>query len=111
MVRTENQWEHMHEVYFSIGNAIRTRRDSLGMTQATLAEKTGLSRTSVTNIERGGQGLLVHQLLEIAKALRVAPASLLPVARADVAAQQSVSGTIKALLDLLDDSKSARRRR
>lgn len=65
-------------IYAAIGLAIRSRRDLIGMTQASLAEKTGLSRTSVTNIERGGQALLVHQLLEIARALRVSPVSLLP---------------------------------
>lgn len=75
------------------------------MTQTALAELTGLSRTTVTNIERGGQALLVHQLLELAKALGVSPENLLP---SDSNAKQSnrepVTDEIKALLDRLNDS-------
>lgn len=61
----------------ALGERIRTRRESK-MTQAELAERIGLSRTSVTNIERGRQRLLVDQLVEIAKTLSVSPAELLP---------------------------------
>jgi transcriptional regulator with XRE-family HTH domain len=102
-----------HEVYVSVGAAIRARRDAVGMTQAQLAEKAGLSRTSVTNIERGGQALLVHQLLELAKVLRVSPASFLPSAKpADkLDESQRMSGTIKALLDRLEEPSSRKQKR
>jgi transcriptional regulator with XRE-family HTH domain len=98
------------DVYAAIGSAIRARRDAIAMTQKALAELTGLSRTSITNIERGGQAVLVHQLLELAKALRVPPTSLLPnlLPKADPSRTQ-VSGEFKALLDRLE-TPSVRRR-
>jgi transcriptional regulator with XRE-family HTH domain len=99
-------------IYATIGLAIRSRRDLIGMTQASLAEKTGLSRTSVTNIERGGQALLVHQLLEIARALRVSPTSLLPssVPAANEKPDQSVPEEMQSLLRRLEDSPRRRSR-
>lgn len=65
------------EMYAQIGAAIRRRRDALGLSQAQLADRVGLVRTSVTMIEGGSQALLVHQLVDIAKALRTTPAHLL----------------------------------
>jgi DNA-binding XRE family transcriptional regulator len=48
------------------------------MTQEALASKISLSRTSVINIEKGRQQLLVHMLVDIARALHVAPSDLIP---------------------------------
>ncbi|MBN9037037.1 MAG: helix-turn-helix transcriptional regulator [Rhizobiales bacterium] len=48
------------------------------MSQDVLATKVGLSRTSITNIERGRQSVLVHQLFSFADALGASPAALLP---------------------------------
>jgi transcriptional regulator with XRE-family HTH domain len=68
------------DVYAQIGGEIRRRREGLGLSQAQLAEKIGVGRTSITMIERGSQAILVHQLLEIAKTLRVSPGKLLEAA-------------------------------
>ena len=107
------EWPLMYrELYERIGLAIRRRRDKIGMTQATLAELTGLSRTSVTNIERGGQALLVHQLLELAKALGVSPTSLLASeSRTKDSDREHVTEEFRALLDRLEDSSSRSRSR
>lgn len=48
------------------------------MTQEELGRQVGLTRTSITNIERGRQRVQVHTLYAIAGALRVQPAELLP---------------------------------
>ena len=64
-------------LYTSIGKHIRETRERRGLTQKALASLVHLTRTSITNIERGGQKLLVHTLVDIAKALNVAPAVLL----------------------------------
>lgn len=48
------------------------------MTQEKLGRVVGLSRTSITNIEKGRQHVSLHQLFAIAEALRVRPAALLP---------------------------------
>jgi len=63
--------------YTEVGRRIhRARRGR--MTQEQLANSVRLTRTSITNIERGRQKLLLHTLADIAEALRVEPASLLP---------------------------------
>jgi transcriptional regulator with XRE-family HTH domain len=49
------------------------------LTQEALASQVALTRTSITNIERGRQKLLLHTLVDIAHALSVEPAELLPV--------------------------------
>ena len=59
------------EVYARIGAAIRSQRDGVGLTQSALAERAGLKRTSITNIESGGQAITLGQLLDVAKALGV----------------------------------------
>ena len=58
-------------VYQQIGAALRQRRNELGMTQSALASHLGLSRTSVTNIECGRQPMLVHQLLQASRVLKL----------------------------------------
>lgn len=60
-----------------LGGRIRARRERT-MTQAALAKAVGLSRTSITNIECGRQRLLVDQLADIASALGVPVADLIP---------------------------------
>lgn len=64
--------------YRELGRRIREAREKSHLTQEALAVKVSLTRTSVTNIEKGRQQLLVHTLVEISKALNVAPESLLP---------------------------------
>lgn len=64
--------------YVSLGQRLRRARESAGMTQETLARALGLSRTSVTNLERGRQPLQVHLLVEAAKILSVEVTTLLP---------------------------------
>lgn len=57
--------------YREIGRRIATRRGALPLTQEKLGERVGLSRASVSNIERGDQRLLAHQLFTFAQALEL----------------------------------------
>lgn len=66
------------EVYGAIGELVANRRNELGISQASLAQAVGLTRTSISNIEQGRQRMLIHTLLDIAVALSVKPAELLP---------------------------------
>jgi transcriptional regulator with XRE-family HTH domain len=66
------------ELYLQLGRRIRAARKHAGLTQAELAASISLSRTSVTNIERGRQQILLHTLYDIASTLRIDPANLLP---------------------------------
>lgn len=64
--------------YTELGRRIREVRQKRSLTQEALASLVSLTRTSVTNIEKGRQQVLVHTLAEIAAALKVSPESLLP---------------------------------
>ncbi len=66
-------------LYAEFGALVVAHRQRLeGMTQAELARRIGLSRTSVTNIEQGRHHVSLQQFLRIASALEVAPEALLP---------------------------------
>lgn len=65
------------EFYVQVGKRIRDKRGA-AMTQEKLAIHVGLTRTSVTNIEKGKQRLSLHTLIAIAEALKIPPAELLP---------------------------------
>jgi transcriptional regulator with XRE-family HTH domain len=64
--------------YHNIGQNIKVRREQLGLTQEALAAQVALTRTSITNIEKGRQKLLLHTFMDIVAALGVGPVSLLP---------------------------------
>lgn len=65
--------------YRSLGSLVRKIREESGLTQDQLAQKIGLTRTSITNLEHGRQKIQVHVLYELANALGVEPADLLPL--------------------------------
>ena len=54
-----------------LGDAVRTHRKRLKMTQEKLAEKTGLSVVFLSLLENGHRTVSVDALLRIAKALGV----------------------------------------
>lgn len=64
--------------YTEFGRLVRERRKELRMTQEGLAAIVGLSRTSITNIEKGRQRVLLHQVFAIADALKSTPEMILP---------------------------------
>lgn len=65
-------------LYLQFGKLIRSHRIRHNLTQSAIAERIGLKRTSVTNIEKGRQKILLHQLFQLADALKVNPEHLLP---------------------------------
>ncbi len=66
-------------LYREIGTIIAARRDKLGLKQAEVATRIGISRASLANMEVGRQRLLVHQLYRLAEALQLdGPQLLLP---------------------------------
>lgn len=72
--------------YEEVGRRIREARlrRRPKMTQQGLADEVSLTRTSITNVEKGRQKLLLHTLADIAKALHVPVASLLPESEGDL---------------------------
>ncbi len=65
-------------LYGQFGRLVRGHRQRLGLRQDQLAERVGLSRTSITNIERGRQKVLLHQVFLLAESLEISPEALLP---------------------------------
>lgn len=67
-------------IYEAFGSALATRRKEMGLTQAALATRVGMSRASIANIERGRQNVLLHHVYRLAEALEIARISdFLPV--------------------------------
>lgn len=72
-----SRFQETRTFYSAVGRRIAdTRRDLL--TQEALAQKASLTRTSIVNIEKGRQQILLHTLVDIARALGVTPGELLP---------------------------------
>lgn len=70
-----------HQAFYrEVGRRIceARKRRKPPLTQAGLAELVSLTRTSITNVEKGRQKFLLHTLADIAHALQVDPVSLLP---------------------------------
>lgn len=63
--------------YIALGQQIALARQNK-MTQEDLALKLSLTRTTVINLEKGRQQVLVHTLTDIASALGVSITDLLP---------------------------------
>lgn len=66
------------DFYREVGERIRKARRARGLTQAALATLVSLTRTSITNVEKGRQKILLHTLADLARALHVEYAALLP---------------------------------
>lgn len=98
------------EIYMHLGAEIRRRREGLGLSQAQLADRVGVKRTSITMIERGAQAMLVHQFLEIARVLKVSPEKLL--AKIEIAEPAGPSRSVfesAKTLELLSELEPLRR--
>ena len=67
-----------HAFYAEVGHRIKRARETLGITQEALASLVSLSRTSITNIEKGRQKLLLHTFVDFLVALQATPGELLP---------------------------------
>ncbi len=68
----------MDHLYIELGRRLREARKNQDLTQAALAERVGVSRTSITNVEQGNQHVPIHVLYQMARALGVPASSLLP---------------------------------
>ena len=69
------------EINRNLGQAVRERRTDIDLTQGELAERIGMSRASVANIEAGEQAVSVAVLLALATALGLPAEALVAAAR------------------------------
>lgn len=87
---TESTLVDVADLYKRLGRRIGELRNAARVSQFELACKIGLSRTSVTNIERGRQRVQIHTLYSIAKAIGKGPADLLPFLDEDTTADSPI---------------------
>ena len=64
--------------YQRFGSNLRQARKAAGLSQTDLALAISLTRTSVSNIEKGRQKVLLHTFGELLRVLNVQPGDLLP---------------------------------
>lgn len=68
------------DFYAELGSRIARARKSHNLTQGELADIVQLTRTSITNIEKGRQKVLAHTVATLAAALSLDVAALMPTA-------------------------------
>lgn len=73
--------------YELFGLKLAEARQRANITQEALSKAVGLSRTSIVNIEKGRQPVLLHVVAKIAATLGIAPALLIPDASVITAAE------------------------
>jgi HTH-type transcriptional regulator/antitoxin HipB len=59
------------QIRFELGEAVRHRREELGITQAELAQRAGLKQSAVVRFESGGTMPTIPMLERLAGALRL----------------------------------------
>jgi DNA-binding XRE family transcriptional regulator len=72
-----SRFDQNRQFYAAVGRQIAQTRAGR-LTQEALANKAALTRTSIINIEKGRQQILLHTLVDISRALQVSIADLLP---------------------------------
>jgi transcriptional regulator with XRE-family HTH domain len=87
-------------LYRLFGNRVRELREEKKVTQEELGRRVELSRTSITNIEKGRQRVLLHQMVEIASALDASPRDLMP-GKQEVASNQSLRPDVAKVVEML----------
>ncbi|MET7499564.1 helix-turn-helix domain-containing protein [Streptomyces microflavus] len=84
--------------YVTVGDRIRGARIAARLTQADLASRLGLVRSSIANIEAGRQRVPLHTLVAIATALAVEVTELIPD-RAEANSTPELGDINKRLVD------------
>ncbi len=85
-------------LYTFFGSRVRALRERRQVTQEELARRVDLSRTSITNIEKGRQRVLLHQIVDLAHALDAKPGDLFP---APAAAEKPLRDDVAQLVEKL----------
>ncbi len=75
---TDEQKESWRRARSVVGAAVRDERVRAGLTQEALALESGVTRNMLIHIEHGSRGVSFERLYDLADALGVEPAALLP---------------------------------
>ena len=85
----------------TIGNRLLAARKRLGMTQAEVAERAGLSDRTYADIERGGVNMRIETFLRICQTLAVSPDDILTLAHCSPAQQETALRLLEVYLHSL----------
>lgn len=91
-------------LYRLFGDRVRELRENRNVTQEELGRRVQLSRASITNIEKGRQRVLLHQLVEIADALNAKPSELMPASQS--LAEPAMREDVARVVEMLKSEKS-----
>jgi len=59
------------------GDAVRKYRLKIELSQEQLADESGLHRTYISDIERGGRNVSIVNIMRLAEALKIRPSQLI----------------------------------
>jgi len=90
----------MDDVKKPFGTSVRAWRGRLGISQEELADRAGLHRTYVCDIERGARNVSLASIQKLAKALEISVSALFSYAEGS-GAERAAHGTTKQLVDIL----------
>ncbi len=82
--RNEDNMSDASELLRALSKLIRRKREEIGMSQTELAERSGLHRTYINNIERGTKNISIESVKKIADALNLPVSDLLSEAESDI---------------------------
>jgi CheY-like chemotaxis protein/DNA-binding XRE family transcriptional regulator len=91
------------------GISVRTWRSRLGISQEELADRAGLHRTYICDVERGARNVTLQSIEKLAQALEISVATLLTYARESQARETTAGEFVpEALVDILyvEDNES-----
>jgi transcriptional regulator with XRE-family HTH domain len=77
MSKRRKQFQPGSGVEKAFGEALRSTREKLGISQMALQTRTGLDRTFISDLERGVQCPSLRTFLRIAKGLNISPTNLI----------------------------------
>lgn len=75
--------EQRNQRVVALGRAIRARRETLGLTQAELAEEIGAFQPEISRIEQGDKSISLARFWEVCEALGVQPSQMFSIAEGD----------------------------
>lgn len=86
--------KHVTTLQAKLGATIKHFRSRLGVTQEELAFRSGMHRTYIADIERGGRNITLRSIAQLALALHVTVRALLAKAEADLEAEIANTGVL-----------------
>ena len=75
---TNSSLQDRQKLYEAVGRRVREARKAAKLTQEDLATRVSLTRTSVTNIEKGRQKVLLHTIFDLASVMKIPANRLIP---------------------------------